>query len=326
MNTQAPSDKDGMDVSTRPLRESDLPAADRVMRLAFGTFIGLPDPMGFMGDADLVRTRWLADPAAAFAAEVEGELVGSNFATSWGTFGFFGPLTVRPDMWGRGVATRLMEPVMGLFERWETRQAGLFTFAQSPMHVGLYQRFGFWPRFLTAVMSKAVSPMEVGQASIESRYCELSEDERPACLDACRELTSSVYEGLDLQREIQAADSQALGDTVLLWGDGRLDGFAVCHWGPRTEAGSGACYIKFGAARLGPNAGRVFERLLDNCEALAADQGASRLVAGVSTARHDAYRQMLGRGFRTDFQGVAMHRPNQPAHCRPEVYVIDDWR
>ena len=44
------------DVSVRPLREGDLSEADRIMRLAFGTFLGLPEPMTFMGDAGYVRT------------------------------------------------------------------------------------------------------------------------------------------------------------------------------------------------------------------------------------------------------------------------------
>ena len=51
---------------------------------------------------------------------------------------------------------RLMEPVMKCFAGWGTTHAGLFTFAQSPKHLGLYQKFGFWPRFLTAIMSKPV--------------------------------------------------------------------------------------------------------------------------------------------------------------------------
>src|SRR5262245_16366626 len=89
-------------VTVRPLREDDLSTADHVMRLAFGTFLGLPDPESFMGDADYISTRWRADPSAAFAAEVEGALVGSNFATNWGSVGFFGPLTVHPDNWDRG--------------------------------------------------------------------------------------------------------------------------------------------------------------------------------------------------------------------------------
>ena len=52
----------------------------------------------------------------------------------------------------------------------------------------------------------------------------------------------------------------------------------------------------------------------------------ARLEAGVNMARHRAYRKMLERGFRADFQGVAMHRPDEPGYNRPEVYVIDDWR
>jgi hypothetical protein len=45
---------------------------------------------------------------------------------------------------------------MACFEDWQTRHAGLFTFANSEKHVGLYQRFGFWADHLTAIMSKAV--------------------------------------------------------------------------------------------------------------------------------------------------------------------------
>lgn len=32
------------------------------MRLAFGTFLGLPDPVKFMGDASYVDTRYRVDP------------------------------------------------------------------------------------------------------------------------------------------------------------------------------------------------------------------------------------------------------------------------
>ena len=106
----------------------------------------------------MVRTRWRADPGAALAAELGGRLAGSNFAANWGSVGFFGPLTVAPEYWDRGVAQRLLDATMDLFEAWGTRHAGLFTFAQSAKHVGLYQKYGFWPRFLTAVMSSPVRP------------------------------------------------------------------------------------------------------------------------------------------------------------------------
>lgn len=312
------------DVAVRPLREDDLAEANHIMRVSFGTFLGMPEPAAFMGDAGYVRNRFRADPTAAFAAEVDGQLAGSNFATHWGSVGFFGPLTVRPELWDRGIAKRLMEPVMDLFGRWGLELAGLFTFPHSQKHVGLYQRFGFWPRFLTAVMSKPVATDPPTRTI--SLFSEVPQTQREACLAACRELTSSVFEGLDLELEITAVVKQNLGETVLLWDGSKLSGLAVCHSGPGTEAGSGSCYVKFAAVRPGPAGDALFNRLLDACEALASAKGVASLVAGVNTARHEAYRSMLARGFRTQLQGVAMHRDNEVGYNRPGVYLIDDWR
>src|SRR4029078_3784226 len=39
--------------------------------------------------------RQRAAHVASFGATLDGKLVGSNFATNWGSVGFFGPLTVR---------------------------------------------------------------------------------------------------------------------------------------------------------------------------------------------------------------------------------------
>lgn len=84
--------------------------------------------------------------------------------------------------------------------------------------------------------------------------------------------------------------------------------------------------VKFGAVRSGTDPWQRFEQLLDLCKTLSAIQGMSRLVAGVNTSRHDAYRRMIARGFRTEITGVAMHKPNEPGYNRPDVYAVDDWR
>jgi len=304
------------------MQEADLADARRICRIAFGTFLGLPDPEAHRDDREYISTRWRANPAAALVAQVDGGLAGSNFATNWGSFGFFGPLTVRPDLWNRKIAQKLLGPTMDLFEKWGVREAGLFTFAQSPKHVGLYQKFGFWPRFLTAVMSKKTSSREAATL----RYSALKEAEREPAVKACRTLTDSIYEGLDVSSEIRSVADQNLGETILLWGGDSLDGFAVCHGGEGTEAGRNNCYIKFAAVRPGPGSERAFEHLLDGCEAFAAERGLERMEAGVNLSRGQAYRHMLQRGFRTDLQGVAMHKPDSPAYNRPDVFVLDDWR
>jgi GNAT superfamily N-acetyltransferase len=311
-------------VTIRQLREDDVPAARRIFSLAFGTFLGVPEPENFWSDINYIGTRWKADPSGSFAAEVEGNLVGSNIATNWGSVGFFGPLTVLPDHWNRGIGSRLMEPVMEVFSKWNVRHTGLFTFAQSPKHIGLYQKYGFWPRFLTAIMSKPVQPR--GQQSQWSRYSEANESGQEGILRACCEITDAIYSGFDVSRELDAAQAQQLGDTILLWDRDTLMGFGVCHCGPGTEAGADTCLIKIGAIRPGSNAGQCFDELLDACEAFGASQGLSRLSAGTNLAREDSYLRMKAKGFRTDFQGVAMQSFNDPGYNRSDVYVIDDWR
>jgi GNAT superfamily N-acetyltransferase len=324
MATQVGEQRKATKASVRPLQEPDLQTADHIFRLAFGTFLGLPNPMAFFEGADYVRTRYVTDPDAAFAAEIGGEIVGSNFATNWGSVGFFGPLTVRPDLWAMGIGTQLMEPVIDVLARWDIKHAGLFTWPQSAKHTGLYQKFGFWARYLTAIMEK---PVPAGADTLPpATYSDLAESEQDAVLDACRELTDAIYEGLDLEGEIRAVEAQGLGDTVLLLDGSKVAGLAVCHCGAGTEAGPDACFIKFGAVRPGKSAAEQFERLLDACEQLTAARGLSRLVAGANMARHDAYRRLLARGFRTWLQGVAMEKPNEPGYNRPDVYLIDDWR
>lgn len=212
-------------IKIRQLVEGDLAAADHMFRLAFGTFLGVPDPMTFSGDADSVKTRFLADPASTLAAEsANGELVGFNFVINWGSVGFFGPLVVDPDYWDQGIAKQLLEPTMNIFDKkWHTKHAGLFTFAQSAKHVRLYQKFGFWPRFLTMIMTKPVRPVQQEEKQRESSYCkgntsclywsrfsEISKHKREQVLDKCSFLTNSVYDGLDLKHEIIAVSNQNL--------------------------------------------------------------------------------------------------------------------
>ncbi|HXX46119.1 MAG TPA: GNAT family N-acetyltransferase [Candidatus Acidoferrales bacterium] len=314
------------EIVIRPLHESDLPAADRIIRVAFGTFLGMPDPTAFMGDASMARTRWLADHGSVLVAEHNGKVIGSNFATNWGSFGFFGPLTVEPEYWNRGVAQRLLGPTMEIFRRWGNRHLGLYTFPHSPKHMALYQKFGFWPRDLVVNFAKTVDGAPAVPLDV-SRFSEAKLADRESLIAACREITDAIFEGLDVQREIRAVAEQNLGDTILIWDSSRLAGFAVCHTGAGTEAGSGVCYAKFAAVRPGPRSEETFARLLRGIESFAASRRAPKVTADVNAARREAFRAMLANGFRPERQGVAMETGNASSgYNRAGVYILDDWR
>ena len=308
-------------ISVRQLREADLEAADSIFRHAFDTFTGIPN---LFGTRDYVHTRWHTHPEAAIAADIDGALVGTNFVSHWGTFGFFGPLSVRSDLWDRGIAKALMESTLDLFEALGTRREGLFTFPQSAKHIGLYQRFGFWPRYLTPILSKPVVPQD-GEVTFES-YSELPPEARESYEKAAVELTGTLLEGLDLRREIRSLERQGIGDTLFLTSGSRLEGLAVCHIGPGSEAGAEACYIKFGMVRSSGRSRLEFDRLLRATEKLALERGAQRIEVGVSMECRGAGEALLAQGYRAGMIGVTMERPQGAAYHRADAWVMSDWR
>lgn len=307
------------EVRIRQLEQKDLADADRIFRLAFGTFIGLPDPMQFAKGSGVVASRWKASAEGTLCAEIGGEVAGSNFVSNWGSFGFFGPLSVRPDLWEKKIAQRMLDATMALFEKWNCRHTGLYTFSNSAKHIALYMKYGFWPRFLTSVMAKAPAQNLRSDATM---FSALDRTAQRAILDECRALTGSIHDGLDVSIEIRALQEQGIGDTLLVIEGSRVAAFAACHRGTGSEAGTDATYVKFAAAK----STGALERLLDACEAYTAQNGTHRLIVGVNLARETAYRAVVRRGFKSFIIGVAMQRPNEAGFNRPDALVLDDWR
>ncbi len=306
------------------LREDELEEAGRVVRVAFGTFLLLPNPMEFMGDRDFVTPRWRARNTKLQAARQNGKLIGSNMATRWGSFAFFGPLTVLPEYWNRGVAQQLLAATMKIFDRWGVRRSALFTFPHSPRHVGLYQKFGYWPGSLTALVKRVPAPPEwalVESVKVPVLLSSLSKKEQEQAIAACAKLTNTLERGLDLGGEMRAVIAQRIGEVVLIEGRRTLDAFAVCMHGAGSEGGQKTCYVKFAAARSGER----FERLLDAIDALALAQG-SEVEAGVSLACKDAFHRMRAHGYRVVTNGVAMQKPHGDGFNRAAAYVLNDWR
>jgi len=279
-----------------------------------------------MGDRDLMTPRWQARNTRVLAAHIDGRLVGSNVITRWGSFGFFGPLTVLPEFWDQGVAQRLMEATVKVLDGWKVRCSGLFTFAHSAKHVGLYNKFGFWPGHLTALMrySPGTGP-RASKGSAPVLLSALKKSQREEAIRACMQLTNRIEKGLDLSDEIRAVLGQGLGDVVRIDSRSKLDGFAVCMTGPGSEGGAKTCYVKFGMVRGGDAADARFDRLLDAIDGFAVSRGAD-VEAGVNLARRSAYARMRTHGYKTTTQGVAMHRPHGDGFNRADVYAMDDWR
>jgi predicted N-acetyltransferase YhbS len=307
-----------MDLEVRPLAAADLDHAARVLRAAFTAYLGVD----LLADSDLLRSRHRARHCVVLAAYGSGRPVGTLVATGWGSVGLLGPMSVTPSLWGQGIGSRLVEAGIAVLDGRGATHQGLFTYANSPRHHVFYQRFGFWPRFLTAVMSAPVTGSEPAAGHPLSTADAVT---RRRLTADCAAITDALRPGLDLTGEIDAVLDSGLGE-VLVVGDPRPTGFAICHSGPGTEAGTGVAYVKFAAARPGPGAPVALAALVDACRGYAARAGARRLTLGVNTARREAYRWLIAAGMRTDVVGVTMHRPDAPGYDHPHTHVLDDWR
>jgi ribosomal protein S18 acetylase RimI-like enzyme len=312
----------GIDV--RPLTQDDQAAAWLCHRAAFARFNGIAEPEQFRPGAAIIEPRWRAWPAAGFAATVDGALAGVAVMMTWGSVCILGPIAVHPDHWGKGIARALMEPLVATIKAGGFAFTGLYTHAQSPMHIRLYEAYGFAIGRLTAIMSKPVAG--ASKADGVDRLSALDDETRAARIEGARVVTDSVFPGLDLTGEIEDIAANGYGETLFVMEGTQVAGVALCHHGAGSEASEGQVLVKFAAVETGGHAPQTFARLLTGCEAFAAEKGAARLVAGTNTGRSQAYRQMLDAGFRADITGVAMLRPETEGYNLPHIFAIDDWR
>jgi predicted N-acetyltransferase YhbS len=312
-------------VQIRPMAAKDAADADVIFRLAFGKEFGLADPLSFRGDARVVSNRFRMYPDGCVIAEADGRVIGFSVASRWGSMGVLGPVCVHPDFWNQGLARRLVAESVATLDAWGCRASGLFTNPTSPRHLRLYQAFGFWPRHLTLAMAR---PTASHGAAPAPAYRLLSEEKgaRLTIVKEAKKISERVFAGMDLGREIESVVDLRCGDTILIDGERGLEGFAVCHYGVGSEGGSASVYVKFAMVRPDDGAAASFLRLVRACTAHAAREGIAKIIAGVNTARHDAYRVLIDEGFRSEAHGVRMHRPLVDVYDTPSDFVIDDLR
>ena len=228
-------------------------------------------------------------------------------------------------MWDSGLGRLLLAPILDCFDRWQLTLTGLYTFPNSAKHLHLYQQFGFWPRFLTAIMSRPVDHTE--RQSQWGAFSNVAAADRQDVLSECFDLTHSVYPGLRLDREIQGVDDQGLGETVLIRSGAELDGIAVCQCGYRHRGGRRQllyqvcrCAARTGCCRaVRPASGRL--RATGEIQRAVAASGGCE-----PGARTRPFEPCVGRAFARICSGYQCTAPTSLATATPMPSVIDDWR
>jgi ribosomal protein S18 acetylase RimI-like enzyme len=297
----------------RPMTADDVPEAHRIFRHAFGTHLGADDLRTFRADIGMIALRQRAYPDLVWVAEIDGRLAGSVFLNGMGRHGVFGPLTVDPALWDSGIAKALTAHAVAAARARGFAHLGLFTYPNSPKHLELYRRAGFWPRNLVPVFRRpprpGPPPRLVSQAALADGIAR------------CRTIAGTLLDGFDPGPEIRLVLDNSVGDVVLT-----ETGFAICHIGTGSEAGADKAYVKLAALHPGPKGGERLADLLRAVEAFAAARGALSVDAGCNTGRKTAYRTLIAEGYRIAIQGLAMHLDDRPALVGAQTLVLDDGR
>ena len=179
-------------------------------------------------------------------AELDGEVVGSNFLDERSTAAGLGPITVDPAVQDRAVGRQLMQHVLDRAARQDFPSIRLVQAAYHNRSLALYSRMGFVTREPLSTMQGA--PLQVEIPGHTTR----SATERD--LDACNRVCARVH-GHDRSSELQDAIQQGTA-TVVEYGK-RITGYAtqVAFFGHAVGESNEALKALIGTAPAFPGPG-----------------------------------------------------------------------
>jgi predicted N-acetyltransferase YhbS len=326
-------------VQVRRVRKGDLAKVKDVLEQSFGDFLerqlGTRPRQAFNG-AQYVHHRWLMEPWGCFVAEEDSaKIVGAALAVTWGTLGLLGPVAVLTHYHNQRIAQQLMRAVQEFFDENKATIHGAVTYPTSAKHLALFHKFGYRPKALTAVMSRAldrsggrpVAPKPPLKSALTvRRYSTLEETRKKTALGRFHRLTNGLCRGLDLSKEVEIVDGLALGDTLLLERGGELVGFAIYHTPGVSEAPTGSLYVKFLAVDRRHRKVEHLEQFVTAIEELAQEQGIARVILPVYLRYWLAYSTLVKCGYQVDFTMVRMQKGKPEDYEDPADLLLDDWR
>jgi len=209
-----------MNISLRSGTPADAEVCGRICYDAFKT---ISEAHGFAPDfpaqevAIDVLTRMLANPKFySVVAEVDGQIVGSNFLDERNAIAGLGPITVDPTVQNLAIGRRLMDAV---HERAAKRNFAGVRLIQAGFHtrsLSLYTKLGYDVREpLACMQGKALG------ISIEGHVVRLATE---ADIDNCNRLCQQVH---GQHRGGELRDEIAKGSATVVERDGGITGYAT---------------------------------------------------------------------------------------------------
>lgn len=310
-----------------PVTEKDIPGLNRLFADSFTDryrrdgLVGVRVP--FLNEAIWRFAIADAGSGALLWRDESDRLVAFNIAHKSGAEGWMGPLCVRPDRQLGGLGREIVMAAVDWLKAAGVTTLGLETMPRTVDNIGFYSRLGFVPGHLTLTMTADTSAYR-GRRQLPGPppLASLSNADRSIRLQQIRELVGQLAPGYDFTRELELSLDLGLGDVVTVDRDGGLAAFALVHAAPLAEGGGRdeVRALKIGALDL-----PALLAVLDTAAAWAGRMAVRRLAVRCQTAYQDAYRALVGRGFRVRWSDLRMTLTGYPEAVPGSGILWSNW-
>ena len=248
------------------------------------------------------------------------EVAAFNIAHQAGAEGWMGPLAVRPDRQGTGVGKTVVRTAADwLIDRGVTT-VGLETMPRTPENIGFYSRLGFTPGYLTVTLTNEIATRGQPAPVLLSQR---DAGDKAAAMDAARRLAGDLVPGVDFTREILLTAELGLGDMSLVEGDAGLDAMALWHSVPLADSRT---RDEVRVLKLAARDGAAFDATIAAVEAAAAKTGIRRVAVRCQSRYDDAFRRLIGRGYRVRWTDLRMTYEGHPErHAAQGGVLFSNW-
>lgn len=258
-----------------------------------------------------------ADGAMIWRDE-RGHIAAFNMVHRSGAEGWMGPLAVRTEHQGGGMGKEVVQRGIEWLKSQSMSVIGLETMPRTMDNIGFYSRLGFLPGRLTITMT-----LDAQNAIDGVRlFGRLSTRARDDVLAECRALVQQLLPGYDYTREITLTTDLSVGDTVLLYDDDRLVGFALAHAAPLVE---GRVREELRVLKLVVDDESRLEDMLRAVSDLARRSGTRRVSLRVQGEFASAYRRIIGLGAHVRWTDLRMSYASFEERRPARGLVLSNW-
>ncbi|HTI64936.1 MAG TPA: GNAT family N-acetyltransferase [Gemmatimonadaceae bacterium] len=259
-----------------------------------------------------------ADDGAMLWRDERGQLVAFNMVHRSGTEGWMGPLAVRTEYQGSGTGKEIVTRGIEWLKAQGATVIGLETMPRTMDNIGFYSRLGFVPGRLTLTTT-----LEANYADTPALMLgRLSPRDRDDAIRECQRLVEQQLPGYDYSREIHLTAELGLGDTVLLYRDDHLIGFALAHSAPLVE---GRAREELRVLKLGLTEEARFDDMLGAICDFARRSGTRRIALRLQSELVSAYRRVITLGGHVRWTDLRMSLAGYEEKQPTRGLVLSNW-